>query len=381
VDFQFTEEQQLIKDTARDFASRVLAPAAARRDAQELFPEEELKELGRLGLLGVNVPDSHGGSQAGVVAYVLAMMELAGACASTAVPVSVTNMVAETIMRFGSEAQKARHVPRLCSGQAICGAFALSEPAAGSDPAAMTTRAVKKGDRYLLTGAKQWISHGDRAGVMVVWAKTDPAAGARGITCFLVEKGAPGLSYGKREDKMGLRGSSTVQLAFDECEVPEENRLGAEGEGFRIALAALDGGRIGISSQALGIGRAALTAATAYVKDRRQFDQPLANFQAVQWMIADSATELDAGTLLTLRAARLKEQGRPYTQEASMAKVYSTEAGYRACNRAVQMLGGYGYIREFPVERYLRDVRVTTIYEGTSEIQRLVIGRNLTGRA
>jgi alkylation response protein AidB-like acyl-CoA dehydrogenase len=377
IDFELSDEQRLVRDTAREFAARELAPRAAARDRSGAFPVEELRALAGLGLLGVNLPEALGGAQAGVVAYSLAMTEIARADASVSVAMAVTNMVGEVIVKFGTDEQQKAWVPRLTSGQALVGAFGLSEPQAGSDPAAMATTARRTAGGWRLDGAKQWITSGDRAGVFVVWAKTDPTAGAKGISAFVVAGGTRGLTAGKHEDKMGLRGSSTVPLVFDECELPEDALLGKVGGGLSVALAALDGGRIGIASQALGIGSAALDAARAYVKQRVQFGRPIGEFQAVQFRIADVATELEAARLLTLRAAWLKEQGRSFSREASMAKLYSSEAAWRACDAAIQLHGGYGYTRDFPVERYARDCRVTRIYEGTSEVQRIVIARSL----
>ncbi len=380
--FELTDEQRLVQESAREFARRVLAPKAAERDRTEAFPEEELRELGRLGLLGVNVPEEYGGAQAGVVAYSVAMTEIARADASVAVAMSVTNMVGEIICRFGTDEQKRAFVPRLASGEALSGAFGLSEPQAGSDPSAMATTATRTAGGFRLDGAKQWITTGDRAGVLIIWAKTDRSApGSKGISAFIVERGTPGLTAGKHEDKMGLRGSSTVPLLLDACEVPESALLARPGEGLKVALAALDGGRIGIASQALGVGLAALDAAVAYAKERKQFGRAIGENQAIQFRLADAKTELEAARLLTLRAASLKERGRPFTREASMAKLYASEAAWRACDAAVQIHGGYGYTREFPVERYLRDVRVTRIYEGTSEVQRIVIARSLQPEA
>jgi alkylation response protein AidB-like acyl-CoA dehydrogenase len=287
---------------------------------------------------------------------------------------AVTNMVAEVIARFGSEAQRETYVPRLTSGEYVAGAFALSEPEAGSDPGSMTTRAERTASGWVLRGQKQWITSGAHAGVIVVWARTG-GPGTKGISCFLVEGGTAGMKAGKHEDKLGLRASNTVPLTFDDCEVPHEALFGGENEGFRIAMMALDGGRIGIASQAIGIATAALEEATEYARQRKQFGKPIGDYQAIQWMLADSKTDLEASRLLTLRAARLKETGAPFSREAAMAKLYASEAGNRICNRVVQIHGGYGYVRDFPAERHLRDVRVTTIYEGTSEIQRTVIAR------
>jgi len=378
MDFELTESQLLIQSTARDFAQRRIAPQAAEIDRDERFPTELLKGLAELGLMGVNVPESLGGAEAGTVAYALAMTEVARACASTAVAMGVTNMVGEAITRFGTEEQKQKYVPKLTSGEYVTGAFALSEPGAGSDPGGMRTTARREGNEWVIDGAKQWITSGSYAGVFVVWARTGPIeAGTRGISAFLVEGGTPGLKVGKPEDKMGLRGSNTVPLTFENCRIPESNLLGELNQGFKIAMMALDGGRIGISAQAIGIATAALEEAAAYAKERRQFGKPISDFQAIQWMLADSQTELDAARLLCLRAAWLKENKQPFSKEASMSKVFSTEAAWRICDRALQIHGGYGYTREYNVERHLRDVRVTRIYEGTSEIQRIVIARNV----
>jgi len=381
VDFSPTPEQVLIQKTAREFAERVLRPQAGARDASGAFPEQALHEAGRLGLLGVNVADSHGGSEAGAVAYALALAELARGCASTAVAIAVTNMVAEMLMEFGTEAQRRAHVPPLVSGDSLCGAFALSEPESGSDAASLQTIAERRVGGWVLRGTKQWASSGDRAGVLIVWARSGSGAGSDGISAFIVPRGTPGMTVMRHEDKTGLRASTTVQIAFENCAIPEDALLGEEGRGFRIAMRALDGGRIGIGAQAVGIATAAHEAATGYARDRRQFGQPIADFQAVQWMLADSAVELDASRLLVLRAATLKEHGRPFSREAAIAKLYASEAANRICDRAVQIHGGYGYTREFPVERHLRDCRVTTIYEGTSEVQRIVIARHLLKEA
>ncbi|HND11436.1 MAG TPA: acyl-CoA dehydrogenase family protein [Pseudomonadota bacterium] len=380
--FEPSEEQRLIETTARQFAEQVLKPAAAERDQKGLFPDKELRLLGELGLLGVNVPSQYGGSEAGAVAYSLAVSEVAAADASVSVAMAVTNMVAEVICAFGSEAQKTTYVPRLCSGEAIAGAFALSEPQAGSDAASLQTVAERVPGGYRLTGNKQWITSGDRAGVIVVWARTDGGKAdkrsqAGGLSAFIVEGGAQGLVAGRPEHKLGLKGSTTVPLLLDGCFVPESARLGNEGDGFKIAMVALDGGRIGIASQAVGVGRAALSAAKNYAKERKQFGQAIADFQAIGNMLADAATQLDAARLLAVRAAYLKEQKLPFSQKAAMAKLYASEAAGRICDMALQVHGGYGYTQEFPVERYLRDARVQRIYEGTSEIQRLVIARSV----
>ncbi|HZI16856.1 MAG TPA: acyl-CoA dehydrogenase family protein [Myxococcus sp.] len=374
MNLELTETQTLIRDTARKFARERVAPQARTLDKEERFATELFKELGSMGLLGVNIPAQYGGSEAGAVSYALAMMEIAAADASTSVAMAVTNMCAELINAFGTEAQREKFVTRLASGEAVAGSFALSEPHAGSDPGAMRTSAVKRGDKWVLNGSKQWITSGAHAGVIVVWARTSPA-GNKGLSCFIVEGGTKGLIIGRHEDKMGLRASNTVALTFEDCEIPAENLLGAEGQGFRLAMTALDGGRIGIAAQACGVARAALEATVSYVKDRKAFGQPVAEFQGPRFMMADMKTQIDAAELLTLRAAYLKEQGQPFTREASMAKLFASEMSNRVCDKAVQLHGGYGYIDEFPVERYFRDARVQTIYEGTSEVQRLVIAR------
>jgi alkylation response protein AidB-like acyl-CoA dehydrogenase len=378
--FDLNDTQKLVQQTARDYATRVIAPQAADIDKHERFPRDILKGLGGLGLLAVNVPEAYGGAAAGAVAYALAMQEVARACASTAVTMAVTNMVGEVIARFGTEDQKNAHCPKLASGEYAAGAFGLSEPEAGSDPGGMRTTATREGSHYVIHGAKQWITSGAYAGVMVVWARTGDKTthpGTRGISCFLVEGGAPGLKVGKAEDKLGIRGSNTVPLEFDGVRVHESALLGEMNGGFKIAMMALDGGRIGISAQAIGIARAALDESVQYAKDRKQFDKPIADYQAIQWKLADSKVELDAAHLLCLRAASLKDAGVPFSREASMAKLFASEAANRIANRAVQVHGGYGYTREFPAERHLRDARVTTIYEGTSEVQRIVIARNV----
>ena len=373
--FELREEQAQIRDMVRSLARKEFAPKAAEIDERRRYPEENLKRLADLGLLGMLVPASHGGSETGTVAYAIALAEIAGGCASTAVGMAVTNMVGETISRLGTEEQRRRFLPALTSGKAA-GAFALTEPSAGSDAFGISTSAVPDGDTYVLNGSKAFITNGSYAGVAIVMAVTEKEPKKR-ISAFLVEPGAPGFSVGKPEHKLGLTGSDTVSLSFDDCRVPKQNLLGEEGGGFRIAMAALDGGRIAIAAQAIGIARAALDAATSYARERRQFGQPLSAFQAIQWMIADSATELDGAELLALRAAYRKDKGDPFTREASVAKVFASEAAYRACHRAVQIFGGYGYIREYPVERHLRDIKVTSIYEGTSEVQRIVIARDL----
>jgi len=381
--FEPTEEQELAQRTARDFAQRALAPRAAERDRTGEFPERELRELAGLGLLGIAVPEELGGAGAGTVAYALALMELAAVDPSVAVAVSVTNMVAELIARAGSEAQKREHVPKLCGGDYLCGAFALSEPQSGSDPGRMSTSATRRpdGGGWALRGAKQWITSGDRAGLMVLWANTRPGSGHKGVTAFLVRGGAPGLGVNRREEKMGLCGSSTVGLSLDDVEVGDQDVLGPVGGGFKLALGALDGGRIGIAAQALGIARMALDAAVAYAQERESFGVPIARHQAIGNLLADSATWLEAARLMVLRAAWRKEKGLPFAKEAAMAKLLATEKAFEIVDAALQIHGGLGYTRDAPIERGLRDVRVTRIYEGTSEIQRIVIARHILKEA
>lgn len=379
-DLSLSESQEMIVESARQFAARVLAPRAAGLDREGGFPGESLREAAELGLLGINVPEALGGVEAGAVAYALAVIELGRVCASTTVAMTVSNMVAEVVTKFGTPAQREQHVPRLCSGEYAVGGFALSEAGAGSDPAGMRTRARRTDRGWLLSGQKLWITSGTDAGLFVVWARTNDNPGSGGISAFLVRGDAPGLVRGKPEHKMGQHGSTTTPLDFNDVELEDDALLGDEGKGFRVAMMALDGGRIGIAALALGCGLAATDYAAGYAQERRQFGQPIAGFQAIQWMLADSATELDAARLLVLRAAWLKEQGRGFTTEASMAKLMASERAYAACDRAIQVLGGYGYSQEFPVERYLRDVRVTRIFEGTSEIQRIVLSREVMRR-
>ncbi|GAB4230393.1 MAG: acyl-CoA dehydrogenase AcdA [Deltaproteobacteria bacterium] len=375
MDFRPTDEQRQVEEMVRGLARREFAPRAAEVDEESRYPAENHRKLAELGLLGMLFPSSYGGSEAGPVSYSIALREVAAACASTGVGMAVTNMVGEAIYRHGTEEQRRKYLPMLSSGKGA-GAFALTEPGAGSDAGGLSTFARKDGDSFLLNGSKAFITNGEHACVAIVMAVTQKSP--RKIGAFLVEPGTPGFTVGKREHKMGLKGSDTVSLSFDECRVPFSSMLGGPGDGLKIALSALDGGRIGIASQAIGIARAALDAAMGYAMDRRQFGRPISEFQAIRWKLADAATDLDAAQLLVFRAACRKEKGVPYSREASMAKVFATEAGNRACHAAVQVLGGYGYIREYPVERHLRDMKVTTIYEGTSEIQRLVISRSLT---
>ena len=381
MDFSLTPEQMMVRDMARDFTEKNIIPVAPRFDREKHFPYENLKKMAALGLMGMNIPAEFGGSEVGAVASSLAITEIAKGCASHAVTTSVTNMVAEVIYEFGQEEVRRRHVPRLCSGDYPAGAFAITEPHTGSDAANIRTTAVRRDDRYVLNGTKTLITSGEAAGVTVTWAVTDPRTPkGEGISAFVVEKGTAGFIAGKAEDKLGHRASMTNELIFEDCTVPGECLLGKEGEGFKIAMAELDGGRIGIGSLALGVGLAAIDFARRYVKEREAFGKSLSSFEAIQWMIADSYTELEAAQLLVLRAAFLKENRQPFTKEASMAKLFATEAARNVAVRSVQMLGGYGYTQEYPVERYLRDAIGTTLYEGTSEVQRIVIAREVLNR-
>jgi len=380
MNFELTEEQKIIQDMAAKFAKRELEPVAAELDQTKNrdILKKNLKKLAELGFMGLSVDPDYGGTGAGAVVFSLVMTELGRACASTTVTTSVTNMVAEVIQAVGTEELKQKYIPPLCSGEYAAGSFGLTETCAGSDPAAMRTSAIPDGNDYLLNGHKIFISSAEYAGVFVVWAVTDKdAAKGRGISAFLVEPVFPGFKVGKDEKKLGQHGSCTNELIFEDCRVPRENILGQLNDGFRIAVAELAGGRIGVGSMALGIGLAAMDFATNYAKERIQFDAPIARQQAIQWMLADNYTRLEAARLLLLRAAFKKDQQQPFSREASMAKLFATEAANKACYDAMQILGGYGYTQDFPIERFYRDVRVTSIYEGTSEIQRLIIARDL----
>jgi len=380
MDFRLSEEQKLIRDTAREFAVDVLKPVADKLDRGEdsqLFTEN-LSKLAELGFMGLNVKDAYGGAEAGPVAFSLAITELARGCASTAVTVSVSNMVNEVIQALGTEEQKQKYITKICSGEYLAGAFGLTEPGAGSDPAGMMTRATREGNSWVLNGSKIFITSGTFAGVFVVWAVTDPTAPkGKGISVFLVEQGTPGFTVGRKEEKMGQHASPTNEIIFDNCIVPADALLGKENDGFRVAVGELAGGRIGIGSLALGLGYEAMDRATAYALERKQFGTAISGFEAIQWKIADAYTDLEAARLLLLHAAWKKELGESFAREASMAKLFATEAANRACYEALQIFGGYGYTREYPIERLTRDARITTIYEGTSEIQRLIIARDI----
>ncbi|UNK40943.1 acyl-CoA dehydrogenase family protein (plasmid) [Shinella sp. H4-D48] len=369
--------QEQIRETARDFAIHRLAPGAAARDRENAFPRAELTELGELGFLGMLVTEEYGGSQTGTVAYALALEEIAAADGACSTIVSVHSSVGcMPIMRFGTQDQKARFLPKMASGEWI-GGFALTEAQAGSDASALRTRARLEGDHYVIDGSKQFITSGKNGNVIIVFAVTDPDAGKKGISAFIVPTDTPGYNVVSVEHKLGLHGSDTCALAFDGMRIPVENRLGDEGDGYRIALANLEGGRIGIASQAVGMARAAFEAATAYAKERKSFGKVIIEHQAVGFSLADMATQIEAARQLVLHAASLRDAGRPCLTEASMAKLFASEMAEKVCSAAIQVHGGYGYLADYPVERIYRDVRICQIYEGTSEVQRLVIARQL----
>ncbi|TCT07207.1 hypothetical protein EDC22_11054 [Tepidamorphus gemmatus] len=378
--FEATEDQELIRATARRIATERLAPLAPVLDRGEGRDDflANLKLLAENGFMGLNVDPAYGGTGAGTVAFAVAIEEIARGCASTAVTTSVTNMVAGVIEACGSEEQKRTYLPRICDGTYPAAGFCLTEASAGSDPAAMRTSARRDGNEWVLNGSKSYITSGEYAGLFVVWAVTDPEAGkGKGITCFLVEAGTPGVLIGPAERKMGQTGSATNTIIFENCRIPASSVLGAVNDGFRIAVGELAGGRIGIAALALGLAREAMSLAIAHVRERHQFGRALAEMQGIQWMIADRETELEAARLLILQAAARKDAGKPFARQASMAKLYATEAAQRATYTALQLHGGAGYIRDLPLERLARDARVTTIYEGTSEIQRLIIARDI----
>jgi butyryl-CoA dehydrogenase len=380
MDFDLNEEQRLVRDMVRALAQKEIAPRAAEVDKTEAFPAKNIRKMAELGLLGLPYPEAYGGGGGDYLSYAIAVEEIARACGSTALIYAAhVSLGCGPICYFGTEAQKQKWLPRLCSGQGL-GAFGLTEPEAGSDAGATRTIAVRDGDSYILNGSKMWITSGAIADVVVCTAKTDPQAGTRGISCFLVEKGVPGFIPGKNEPKMGLKGSVTSALSFQNCRVPAENLLGQEGEGFRQMLITLDAGRISIGAMALGLAQAAFDEATRYARERVQFGRPIGKFEAIQWMIADMATEIDAARMMIYRAAAMKDAGKPFTKEAAMAKLFASEVAERAAFKAIQIHGGYGYSREYAVERIYRDQRLCSIGEGTSEIQRLVIAREILGK-
>ncbi len=375
--FKLTDEQLMIQTMVREFSRRVVAITAAQRDITKEYPADNLKQMGELGLLGMMVPFEYNGSDSDTIGYVLALSEVAYSCAATAVIMSVHNsVVCESILKFANDEQKERYLKPLAAGKYI-GAFALTEPEAGSDPVSQITTAQKDGNFYVINGTKRFITTGKNSGLVIVTAKTDHAKKHKGISAFLVEHDTPGLKVGNIEEKMGLRASDTTDLHFEECRVPAENMLGKEGEGFKIAMTALDGGRIGIAAQSVGVAQAALDEAVKYAKSRDQFGHKISKFQGLRWIIADMATQIEAARQLTLSAAAMKDRGEKFTTQASMAKLFASEMVNKITAQALQMHGGYGFTKDYPVERFYRDARVFTIYEGTSEIQRVVISNNI----
>jgi len=377
MDFELTEEQRMIRDTAAAFVAKEVKPYAQQMDRDAVYPSELVHRLGALGFMGMCIPQEFGGAGTDFVSYVIAMEEISKGWASLSVVMSVNNsLICAPIHRFGSTEQKNRCLAPLARGQWL-GCYALTEPGAGSDAGSIQTRAQRVGEDYVLTGNKIFTTNGSHANIALVYAVTDPAKGKKGISAFLVETNTAGFTVSRLEDKLGLRSSDTASITLDNCHVPQNNLLGKEGDGFRIALATLDAGRIGIAAQALGIAQACLDESLAHAQQRQQFGQPIANFQAIQWMLADMSTEIDAARLMTYRAAWLAQEGKTFTKEAAMAKLFASEACNRIAYKALQIHGGYGYIKDFAVERFFRDARITTLYEGTSEIQRLVIARRL----
>ncbi len=373
MDFALSPKHEMLRTMFREFAEKEIAPIAAEIDETMEFPYNTVKKMAELGFMGIPFPKEYGGAGAGDLAYIIAVEEISRICASHGVTLSVhVSLCSWPIFKFGNQAQKEKYLTPLASGKKL-GAFGLTEPNAGTDASNQQTRAVLDGNEYVLNGSKIFITNGSIADIYVVQAVTDPGKGLKGISSFIVEKGTPGFTFGKKENKMGIRGSVQTELIFQDCRIPKENLLGQEGDGFKIAMQALDGGRIGVGAQALGIAQAALEEAVKYSKERIQFNKPIANNQAIQWMIADMATEIDAARFLVYRAAWLKENNKPYSKEAAMAKLFASETAMRASHKAVQIHGGYGFIKEYRVERLMRDAKITEIYEGTSEVQRMVI--------
>ena len=377
MNIELSDEQKMILAVAREFAEKEVRPIAAIIDHEARFPHDTVRRMGELGLMGIAIPEAYGGSGGDTVAYAMALEEVAKACASHAVIMSVNNsLYCDPVYKYGTEEQKGRFLTPFASGQKL-GCFSLTEPEAGSDARNQNTLAARDGDHYVLDGRKIFVTNGREAQAALVFAQTDRAKGHRGISAFLVEKGTRGFLVVKTEDKLGIRASDTAEFLFENCRVPAANRLGEEGQGFRIAMSALDGGRLGIAAQALGIAAAAYEASVAYARERKSFGVPIGQHQMVQWMLADMAVGLEAARVLTWRAAWLKDEGRPFGAEASMAKLFAAEAAMKITTDAIQVHGGYGFIKEYPVERHFRDAKITQIYEGTSQIQKLVIARHL----
>lgn len=375
--FKLTDEQLMIQNMVREFSRKVIAATASERDKTKEFPAENFKQMGELGLMGMMIPEEYGGESADAISYVLALSEIAYSCASTSVVMSVQNsIVCETFYKFGTEEQKQEFLVPLASGEMI-GAFALTEPDAGSDPVSQQTTAVRDGDHYIINGTKRFITTGKHSKVVLVTAKTDESKGHKGISCFVIPKGTPGLIVGHMEDKMGLRASDTTDIILENCIVPASNIIGKEGDGFKIAMSGLDSGRIGIAAQSYGVAMAAFDEAVKYAKKRKQFGMVISKHQAIRFQIADMATQIEAAKQLIFSAASLKDRGEPYTREASIAKLFASEMVNEVTARAIQIHGGYGFTKDYNVERFYRDARVFTIYEGTSEIQRIVISNHV----
>lgn len=377
MNFQLNHQQLMIQKTVRKFVQKEIVPQASMTDETHAFPLEIIRKLGKLGLMGIPIPEEYGGAGNDFLSYTLTIEEIAKGCASTAVILAVhTSIGTFPILYFGTEEQKQKYLPKLASGEFL-GAFALTEANAGSDASSLQTTAVRKGEYYVLNGTKRFVTNAGYADVYTVMASTDLTRGAHGVTSFLVDKDTPGLKVGKIEEKMGLHGSATSELIFEDAYVPVDNLLGAEGQGFKVAMSILDGGRIGIGAQALGIAEAALEAAIVYSQERVQFRQPIGNFQGIQFMLADMATQIEAAKLLVYQAASLRMAGLPYSKQASMAKLYASDTAVKVTADAVQIFGGYGYCKEYKVERYMRDAKITQIYEGTNQIQRIVVAKHL----
>ena len=377
MDFNLTEEQELIQKTARDFAMDHLRPGVIERDEKAEFPKDQIKMMGELGFLGMMIPEKYGGAGMDTISYCLAMEEIAKADASAAVVMSVNNsLVCQLLYKYGNEDQKQKYLTKLTSGK-LLGAFSLSEPQSGSDASNMRTFAKRDGDNYIINGTKNWVTNGISSDIVILMCMTVKNVGYKGITTFVVEKSFDGFSTGKKEDKLGIRGSDTCELYFDDCKVPVENRIGEEGEGFRIALGTLDGGRVGIATQALGIAAESLARSVEYAKERKQFGQPVADFQGVQFQLAKAATDLEVARLAVYNAARLRDAGQPFRTEAAMCKLFSSEVAERVTSLAVQLYGGYGYVRDYPVEKLYRDAKIGQIYEGTSNLLLQTIAKQI----
>lgn len=375
--FKLNDEQELLLETIRAFSENEIATIADKIDDEERFPEELLPMLGEIGVMGIPISEEYGGIGMGTLENTLAVEEISKSCASTGVTISAhSSLCCCPIEEFGTEEQKQKYLPTLASGEAL-GAFALTEPGAGTDISMLSTKAKKEGDYYILNGSKIFITNGSYANIYIVFAVTDKDLGSKGISAFILEKGMNGFSFGSKERKMGIRASATYELVFDDVKVPKENLLGKEGEGFKIALTTLDGGRIGIAAQAIGIAQGAINAASAYVKERIQFGKTISSFQNTQFTLADMQTKVDAARLLVYRAATLKDEKEKFSCEASMAKLFASEVAREVTSKAVQLFGGYGYTREYPVERMMRDAKITELYEGTSEVQKIVIASHM----